>query len=189
MPIVARINRSLTGEIRSGCFNGQIYNYLELRAELSNYEFRTRSDTEVIIALYVTHGLEGLKRLRGMFGLVIVDARARRVYLVRDQIGKKPLFLARWSDGLYFGSSLLALLATSDQEPRIANGAAADFWEHAHVAYDQSVLEGCGPVLPGQVIEQLAGCSSAYWIVHRASTEEYEDLGMSRRVSELIQQG
>src|SRR6266404_6977723 len=75
-------------------FNGEIYNYRELRAELADYEFRTKSDTEVIIALYVTRGLAGLRKLRGMFGLVIVDVQARRVYLARDPIGKKPLFLA-----------------------------------------------------------------------------------------------
>ena len=173
------------------CFNGEIYNYLELRAELSDYEFRTRSDTEVIIALYVTHGLEGLKRLRGMFGLVIVDAPARRVYLIRDPIGKKPLFLARWSGSTYFGSAVLALLAAAEHEAQVAGGPAADFWEHGHVAHYQSLIEGCSPVLPGQVLEldwhgtvrRVESCTPDI------PTEVCQDLeGARRRVSELIQQ-
>jgi asparagine synthase (glutamine-hydrolysing) len=133
--------------------NGEIYNYRELRAQLSSYEFRTQSDTEVIIALYVTHGLSGLKQLRGMFALCLIDEKARRVYLVRDPIGKKPLFLARWSGGAYFGSSVLALLAASGHEARLVSEAVADFWEDGHVSPDQSLVEGCTPVLPGHVVE------------------------------------
>src|SRR5262245_6580426 len=115
-------------------FNGEIYNYLDLRAECSAYEFKTLSDTEVIIALYVTGGLSGLEKLRGMFGLCLVDERARRVFLARDPIGKKPLFLGQWSDGVYFGSSLLALMAASGHEARIAEDAFPEFWEQGHVA-------------------------------------------------------
>ena len=133
--------------------NGEIYNYRELRAQVSSYEFKTQSDTEVILALYVAQGLNGLKQLRGMFALCLVDEKSRRVCLVRDPIGKKPLFLARWSGGAYFGSSVLALLAASGHEARLVTEAAADFWGDGHVKPDQSLIEGCTPVLPGQVIE------------------------------------
>lgn len=173
--------------------NGEIYNYRELRAQLSRYEFKTQSDTEVIVALYVTQGLSGLKRLRGMFALCLVDENARRIYLVRDPIGKKPLFLARWSGGAYFGSSVLALLAASGHEARLASEAAADFWKDGHVAPDQSLIEGCAPVLPGQVIELdwhgavLAGTSCVPTAQVQASRVDLE--GTQQQISELISQG
>jgi asparagine synthase (glutamine-hydrolysing) len=172
-------------------FNGEIYNYLELRAELSDYDFRTRSDTEVIIALYVTRGLAGLKKLRGMFGLVIVDERARRVYLARDPIGKKPLFLAQWPSGAYFGSSVIALLAASGEEARIVQDGANQFWEHGHVEPRESLIADCAPVLPGRVIEldwhgtiiRVDSCTPA------VESEQCADVETAReRVSELILQ-
>ena len=141
---------------RSGvtvALNGEIYNYRELRSQLSGYSFNTESDTEVIIALYSSRGLEGLKELHGMFALCIVDERQRRVYLVRDPVGKKPLFLALWSGECYFGSSVLALLAASGSNPEISGTAKEQYWEHGHVAPDQSLVENCRPVAPGEVIE------------------------------------
>lgn len=134
-------------------FNGEIYNYRELRAELSQYDFRTISDTEVIIALYVTYGLEGLKKLRGMFGLVIVDENKRRVVLARDPVGKKPLYLARWSGNSYFGSSVLALVAASGHDVMVREKARIQFWQDAHVSAELSALNDCRPLLPGQVLE------------------------------------
>jgi asparagine synthase (glutamine-hydrolysing) len=172
-------------------FNGEIYNYLDLRAELSDYEFRTKSDTEVIIALYVTRGLAGLRKLRGMFGLVIIDAQARRVYLARDPIGKKPLFLAQWSSGSYFGSSVMALLAASGEDARIVQNGVTQFWEHGHVEPYESLVAGCSPVIPGQVVEldwhgavlRVDSCTPSI------ESEQCGDVETAReRVSELILQ-
>ncbi|HKO63278.1 MAG TPA: asparagine synthase-related protein [Pyrinomonadaceae bacterium] len=133
--------------------NGEIYNYRELRSHLSGYSFRTESDTEVIIALYLAEGLEGLKLLRGMFALCIVDENKRRVYLARDPIGKKPLFIAQWSGDCYFGSSILALVAASGSRPPISSTAREGYWKDAHVASDESLVEGCRPVRPGEILE------------------------------------
>jgi asparagine synthetase B (glutamine-hydrolysing) len=172
-------------------FNGEIYNYLDLRSECSDYNFKTRSDTEVIIALYVTRGLAGLRKLRGMFGLCIADARARRVFLARDPIGKKPLFLAQWSEGVYFGSSVLALLAASGHEARIAQESLPQFWEQGHIASDRSLVEGCKPVAPGQVIEldwrgDIRGHQSCIPDTPLATTANLE--GVKERVAELVLQ-
>ncbi len=172
-------------------FNGEIYNYLELRAECSDYEFTTRSDTEVIIALYVTRGLAGLEKLRGMFGLCLVDERARRVFLARDPIGKKPLFLGEWSEGVYFGSSLLALLAASGHEASIAADSLPEFWEQGHIASNSSFVAGCKPVSPGQVIEldwlgeirRTESCIPQTTAMPQFSLEEAKE-----RVTELVGQ-
>jgi asparagine synthase (glutamine-hydrolysing) len=92
-------------------FNGEIYNYQELRADLMarGHRFQTSSDTETLVHLYEEEGVEGLKRLRGMFAFAIWDARQSRLLLARDRFGKKPLYYAVLPSGIYFGSELSCL--------------------------------------------------------------------------------
>ena len=92
-------------------FNGEIYNYQELRADLiaRGHQFRTASDTETLVHLYEQEGVEGLKRLRGMFAFAIWDARQSRLLLARDRFGKKPLYYAVLPNGIYFGSEISCL--------------------------------------------------------------------------------
>jgi len=101
-------------------FNGEIYNYLELKAELEakGHAFRTRSDTEVVLAAYREYGDAFLKRLRGMFALGLWDEARHRLVLARDRIGKKPLFYAFTPDGsIAFGSEIKSLESVVRLEP------------------------------------------------------------------------
>jgi asparagine synthase (glutamine-hydrolysing) len=134
-------------------FNGEIYNYPELRAELSSFPYRTSSDTEVILAAYRRWGISGLSRFRGMFSLVLADGASGTVYLARDHVGKKPLFLAEWEGHFIFGSSVLAIAAASRRFPALHPTAPTDYWADGHVSPTQSVFTGCCPVLPGQIVE------------------------------------
>src|SRR5215213_1009819 len=88
-------------------FNGEIYNYRALRDELSTrWEFRTHSDTEVVLALYETEDIAFLDRLEGMFAFALLDAGRRRLHLVRDRLGKKPLYYTDGRGELLFASEL-----------------------------------------------------------------------------------
>jgi len=92
-------------------FNGEIYNYPELRDRLirQGHRFRTHSDTETLVHLYEQEGVDGLAALRGMFAFCIWDARERKMLLARDRFGKKPLYYASTPEGMYFGSELKCL--------------------------------------------------------------------------------
>jgi asparagine synthase (glutamine-hydrolysing) len=133
-------------------FNGEIYNYASLKREFPNYPFRTESDTEIILACYQQHGIEGFKRFRGMFTLCLVDERRQHVILARDAIGKKPLYLARWNDELLFGSSLISLQQAFGKTPELNPDVNAYFWRKGFVHPAHSVLSGAQPLLPGQVM-------------------------------------
>jgi len=93
-------------------FNGEIYNYLELREELEalGHEFHSHSDTEVLLAAYGLWGAKVLGRLVGMFAFAILDTAKRKVFLARDFAGIKPMYYARWRDGFAFASEINALL-------------------------------------------------------------------------------
>jgi len=116
-------------------FNGEIYNYLELRNALSQrgHLFRTDSDTEVIAHLYEEKGVESFTDLRGMFAIAIWDQRARRLVLARDRVGKKPLFYAQRGNALLFGSEMKAILAA---DPALAEpdvDSLAPYFQHGVV--------------------------------------------------------
>ncbi len=89
-------------------FNGEIYNYLELRKELSNYnvKFRTQSDTEVILKCYQRWGTDFIKKLRGMFSIIILDNKKKIFVCYRDRLGQKPLFFSSFSQGLILSSEI-----------------------------------------------------------------------------------
>ena len=101
-------------------FNGEIYNFRDLAAELrdAGVQLRTRSDTEVLLELYRLHGPSFVSKMRGMFAFAIWDAPRRRLVLGRDRLGKKPLFFHIGKRGLSFASELQALLADGDIERR-----------------------------------------------------------------------
>src|SRR5262245_27274705 len=97
-------------------YNGEIYNFRELRRELENegYSFRTRTDTEVILASYDRWGVNCLEKLVGMFAFGLWDSSSERLFLARDRLGKKPLYYAAYGGQLVFASELKAFLADPD---------------------------------------------------------------------------
>ena len=126
-------------------FNGEIYNYRELRQELKEYgaTFRTDGDSEVILAAWQKWGPDCLARLHGMFAFAIYDCAARTLFLARDRLGVKPLFLARLSDGsVAFGSELKALLTHPLLRREIDPLAVEDYLAWGYVPDNRSILKG-----------------------------------------------
>jgi len=104
-------------------FNGEIYNYLELKKEL-NYEFKTSSDTEVLLASFIKWGYDCVTKFNGMFSFAIYDKEKEELFCVRDRIGKKPFIFSEHHTGFYFASELSALFSIgifSDEEDEIGN--------------------------------------------------------------------
>lgn len=96
-------------------FNGEIYNYRELREDLSRHTFTSETDTEALIHLYEEEGVECLERLRGMFAFAIWDERKERLFIARDRLGQKPLFY-RHDEDFWFGSTIKTILADNAVE-------------------------------------------------------------------------
>ena len=111
-------------------FNGEIYNYATIREELlgRGHRFSTRSDTEVILHLYEDFGPEALTRLNGMFAIAIWEHRSRRLFLARDRLGIKPIYIAELPNNSFlFGSELKALLRSDSWQPTVDLGAIHDY--------------------------------------------------------------
>ncbi|MFT5133714.1 MAG: asparagine synthase (glutamine-hydrolyzing) [Gammaproteobacteria bacterium] len=140
-------------------FNGEIYNYQELRAGLieKGHKFHTKSDTEVILALYAEHGSEAFSRLRGMFALAIWDRINQRGILARDTIGIKPLFYEHLTDGeLVFGSEAKAILARKGKIQRALDENALHLlMNFRYLPGDKSLFRGIRQLEPGTIMQWM----------------------------------
>ena len=135
-------------------FNGEIYNYRELQAELHQlgYAFKSSGDTEVIMAAYQAWGLECLTRFNGMFAFALFDAAKQRVFLARDRAGEKPLFYHCTAETLHFASELKALFANTAL-PRQINPEALDVYlGMGYVAGAQCLLDGYQKLPPAHAL-------------------------------------
>ena len=133
-------------------FNGEIYNFRELRRELEarGYVFQSHSDSEVIAHAYAEYGTACFERLRGMFAIAVVDQDRRRLVLARDRIGKKPLYVGELSPGLLgFGSELKTLLAVPGWTPQLSMPAVQDFFSLGYIPAPDTIFEGIGKLPPG----------------------------------------
>ena len=144
-------------------FNGEIYNYRELRAELGKggARFHTDGDSEVILAAWQRWGPDCVTRLHGMFAFAIYDLDARTLFLARDRLGVKPLFMAQLSDGsLAFGSELKALLAHPLLRREIDPLAVDDFLAWGYVPDTRSILKGVSKLPAGYSLLLRHGASA-----------------------------
>lgn len=141
-------------------YNGEIYNYRELRDSLaaSGYPFRTASDTEVILALYQKEGVSGFSRMRGMFAFALWDSDASAGYLVRDLCGIKPLFYAADSSGrVVFASEAKAIIASGYVKPELDEPQLHQVMNFRYMLGNGSMFKGVSQLAPGDVLKWTPG--------------------------------
>jgi asparagine synthase (glutamine-hydrolysing) len=149
-------------------FNGEIFNFQELRRDLvaRGHRLRSGGDTETIIHLYEDHGAALVRRLRGMFAFALWDSRERKLLLARDRLGVKPLYYTVGPQGLAFASEIKCLLAGGLVTPQLDLDAAALFLSLGYVPAPLTLFAGVRKLPPATTLEWRTGRASAperYW--------------------------
>jgi asparagine synthase (glutamine-hydrolysing) len=142
-------------------FNGEIYNFMDLRNELidEGVTFKSRSDTEVILEGYLRWGLDVFPRLRGMFALAIWDQAKRKLVLARDSLGIKPLYVYCDGDTVLFASEIRALLASGLVPRRLDQTGLGSYLSFGSVAAPRTIIRGVESLMPGDCLEIIPGDS------------------------------
>jgi asparagine synthase (glutamine-hydrolysing) len=136
-------------------FNGEIYNFKELRRELENkgHRFQSHTDTEVIVHLYEDLGADCVRKLRGMFAFALFDERRRCLLLARDRLGKKPLHYALLGNRLVFGSEIKAILAAAPELSTINSQALLQYFYFGYIPDPSSAFRRIQKLPPGHLLE------------------------------------
>jgi len=136
-------------------YNGEIYNFQELRDDLisQGHSFRTGTDTEVLLTLYEIHGPECLQLLNGMFALAIWDRTARKLFLARDRLGKKPLYFYEADGQFAFASELKALTPAPFVKTELRHDAIKDFFAYQYVPDPKTIYKNVHKLAPGYWLE------------------------------------
>ncbi|MDH3528258.1 MAG: asparagine synthase (glutamine-hydrolyzing), partial [Acidobacteriota bacterium] len=159
-------------------FNGEIYNYRELKVELEGlgYSFRTNSDTETIIHAFDEFGADCVKKLRGMFAFAIWDTKAQSLFVARDRVGKKPLFYSLLDNGDFvFGSELKCLLTHGRIKASIDIEALNAYLTFGYLPEQHCIIRGVKKLLPGHHLTFEDGQIKTEGFWDFAYPEEYPD--------------
>jgi asparagine synthase (glutamine-hydrolysing) len=166
-------------------FNGEIYNFQELRGQLlaANHKFRSKTDTETIIHGFEEWGEGVIGRLRGMFALAIWDARKRRLLLARDRVGKKPIFYYSGNNSFFFGSEIKSLLASGEVPVEADAGALHDYLTYLYFPAPHTAFKGIRKLPPATTLMLDVGPDGA--LTERLETywDPVEAAGTARMLS------
>lgn len=146
--------------------NGEIYNYRDLRADLERrgHRFRSHSDVEVIVHLYEDHGVDFVSHLSGMFAIALWDVGRRRLMLVRDRFGQKPLYYAEQAGSLAFASEVKALLALPSIRVEADHAAFAEYLTMGYATAPRTLFQGISKLPPGcRLVRDASGSRVEPW--------------------------
>ncbi|OYU41885.1 MAG: asparagine synthetase B, partial [Burkholderiales bacterium PBB4] len=151
-------------------FNGEIYNFAEIRAELQllGHQFSGTGDSEVILAAFAQWGMQALQRFIGMFAIALWDAQAQSLHLIRDRLGVKPLYYGWLGGVLFFGSELKALRSFTSWPVSLDREAMVDYFRYGYIADPRSIYQGVKKLAPGHhlVLDSADGPQiERYWTV------------------------
>ncbi len=153
-------------------FNGEIYNFIELRADLEKRgrKFLTHSDTEVILHLYQVYGKDCVKHLRGMFAFAIWDDRKKQIFAARDRLGKKPFFYAKVGGALYFASEMKALLESDEISREVRQDSIPFYFTYQFIPSPRTIFKEIHRLPPAHTLicdENGALSIERYWTLKR----------------------
>jgi asparagine synthase (glutamine-hydrolysing) len=160
-------------------YNGEIYNFAALRSQLQSkgHVFRSATDTEVVVHAWEEWGVDCLQRFNGIFAFALWDARTRRLLLVRDPLGVKPLYYHRAGDRLAFASEIKALCALSDLPRRLNEAVLPEYLSFRYVAGAQTLLRDVFSLLPGHYLLAEGGTltEGTFWDISAEWTSPASD--------------
>lgn len=170
-------------------FNGEIYNYKQLKSECKNYEFRTQTDSEVVLALYEKHGEKCFELLDGMFALAIWDDAKKTLVLARDRMGKKPLYYTWVNEVLIFSSEIRGILATGLMKPVLSREGLSNYLQYQTVYSPQTILQDIFMLEAGTFMTISSGIidKKKFWNLDRAK-EKYTLTGPYDKVVKQTRQ-
>lgn len=173
-------------------YNGEVFNYVELRAELESrgHQFSTHTDTEVILHLYEELGPKCLSRLNGQFAIAIYDERKKSLFLARDRLGVRPLFYTKLNGGLVFGSEIKALLACPGVNAQIDPIALEQIFSYWSPLSPRSCFQGIQSVPPGHYLLAQNGKVeiAPYWKVQFLNEDERKKANLTAEISEYVEE-
>lgn len=185
-------SQPIFNEDRTVCvvFNGEIYNFLELRKDLEarGHHFTTRTDTEVIVHLYEDFGVDFVQKLNGMFSIALWDRRNRRLVIVRDRLGVKPLYYS-WSDrGLVFGSELKCVLECPDVPKKLDSDAVYHYFTLGYIPHPASIYEDVRQLPPAGriVVENGHLRKDSYWSLQSRVDRSLSRAAVLEELRELL---
>lgn len=155
-------------------FNGEIYNFNRLKEELSDYPFVSTCDTEVILAAYQRWGISCIEKLNGMFAIAIFDRKEDTLYLIRDRIGKKPLYYWIKGGNMVFASELKPIMKCPGFDAPIRKEVISRFLYQQYICEPDSIFEGVSKVCPGEVVSFCHGQVKKYhyWNIKKIYKEK-----------------
>jgi asparagine synthase (glutamine-hydrolysing) len=173
-------------------FNGEIYNHLELRAELESlgHRFRSHCDTETVLRAFLQWDTASFPRLRGMFAIALWTESTRRLVLARDRMGIKPLYISRRGEELFFGSELKAILIHPEIDRRLSFDGLDGYLALNYVPSPWTLVEGIEKLAPGSWLEWKDGSvrSAAYWRLPFGASEKWTFESAQEELDSLLKE-
>ncbi len=172
-------------------FNGEIYNFAEIKVELEQlgHIFRSATDTEVILHAYESWGVDCLARFNGMFSFALWDSNQQRLWLARDRLGIKPLFYLHRSDRFLFGSEIKAILCDPSVERQVNLTALHHYLSLNYTPAPYSLFEGVRQLLPGHylLVEADGRChTETYWDISYANKSKANESELTEQFEALL---
>ena len=158
-------------------YNGEIYNFRQIREELSDYRFKSNCDTEVIFAAYLRWGIDCVQKFNGMFAIALYDRGCDEIYLIRDRIGKKPLYYWQQDENLVFASELKPIMAYPDFPKEIRQGVLSRYLYQQYINAPDTIFKNVYKLEPGAILCFKSGKITTwkYWDIKQVYRKQIDN--------------